>query len=105
MFTPADRDADRETFEWDRPGASWCDARLRAFVAATAASPPRVVSVSADELGGFRLSLAGGFAFEVFPNSSHVEHDETEFWRLLQPGTAAPHVVVGSAGMDQVGDV
>lgn len=104
MFTPADPDSDPETFAWDERGANWCDVRLRAFVEATAESPLPVVSATADEMGGVRLTLAEGIALEVFPDSSHAEHVETEFWRLFQPGQPSPHVVVGSAGIDYVSD-
>jgi hypothetical protein len=51
-----------------------------------------------------RVALAEGIVLEVFPDSSHAEHVETEFWRLLQPGPPFPHVVVGSAGIDYVSD-
>jgi len=104
LFTPADADADPDTFEWDVIGANWCDVRLRAFIEATAESPLAVVSISADEMGGVRIELAEGIALEVFPDSSNAEHVETEFWRLLQPGLPSPHVVVGSAGMDLVSE-
>jgi hypothetical protein len=104
MFTPADADSDPETFAWDERGANWCDVRLRAFVEATADSPLPVVSATADEMGGVRLALAEGITLEVFPDSSHAEHVETEFWRLLQPGLALPHFVVGSARIDRASD-
>jgi hypothetical protein len=104
MFTPADADSDPETFAWDERGANWCDVRLRAFVEATADSPLPVVSANADEMGGVRVALAEGIVLEVFPDSSHAEHVETEFWRLFQPTLALRHFVVGTAGIDYVSD-
>ena len=102
LFTPADPDADPTTFEWDQPGANWCDIRLRAFIDATADAPRAVSGVSADEIGSLRVFLGDDFVLDVFPDSSHADHIESEYWRLLQPGTAAAHVVVGSEGIEHV---
>jgi hypothetical protein len=102
LFTPADPVADPANFEWDRPGANWWDVCLQAFIAATAESPLAVTSVSADELGSLRLFLGDEFLLDVFPDSSHAAHVESEFWRLVQPGTGAPHLVVGSEGIERV---
>jgi hypothetical protein len=104
LFTPADPAADPDSFAWDQPGANWCDVQLKAFIDATAAAPVAVRSVAADELGSLRLFLDKDFILDVFPDSSHADHVETEFWRVLQPATAAPHFVVGSAGIDHVAD-
>ena len=102
LFTPADPEADPSDFVWDAPGANWCDVRLRAFVAETATAPRVVSSVSSDEIGSLRVVLGDDFVLDVFPDSSDAAHVETEFWRLLQPGTAGEHVVVGSSGVDHV---
>jgi len=102
LFTPADPLADLEDFEWDAPGASWCDVRLQAFVAAIAAAPVAVSAVSADELGSLRLFLGEDFVLDVFPDSSPAPHIESEFWRLIQPGSGAAHFVVGSEGVARV---
>ena len=102
LFTPADPLADLEDFEWDAPGANWCDVRLQAFIAATADAPLAVSVVSADELGSLRLFFGDQFVLDVFPDSSYAAHVESEFWRLLQPGSGAPHFVVGSAGIARV---
>ena len=101
-FTPADPSVDPETFDWDGSDGNWCDVRLRAFLDATADSPRAVTGASADELGSVRLFLGEDFVFEVFPDSSHADHVETEFWRLLEPSAAAPHIVVGTFGIDRV---
>ena len=102
LFTPADPMADLADFVWDEPGANWCDVRLGAFVAEVTESPRAVSSVSSDEIGSLRVFLGEDFVLDVFPDSSDSEHVETEFWRLLQPGTAGAHVVVGTAGIDFV---
>ena len=102
LFTPADPAADPANFEWDQPGANWWDVRLQAFIDATAESALAVTSVSADELGSLRIFLGEEFVLDVFPDSSHAAHVESEFWRLLQPGSGAPHIVVGSEGFERV---
>jgi hypothetical protein len=102
LFTPADPLADLEDFEWDATGANWCDVRLQAFIVATADAPLAVSVVSADELGSLRLSFGDQFVFDIFPDSSYAAHVESEFWRLLQPGSGAPHFVVGSEGIARV---
>ena len=101
-FTPAGPGVDPDAFEWDEPGANLSDVRWRAFLEQTAAAPPAVAGVTADALGGFRLSLARGFTFEAFPAHSHAEHEVREFWRLL-PAGEGPHFVVESAGVDRGG--
>jgi hypothetical protein len=101
LFTPADPDEDLDTFDYDAPGATWWDVRLAGYLA-DAGEPPRVRRAAADALGGARLELSDGATFEIFPNSAAAEHFETEFWRLLRPGTAEAHVVVGTFGIDRV---
>jgi hypothetical protein len=102
LFTPADPMEEPGDFVWDAPGANWCDVRLQAFLTETAGAPRVVSSVSSDEIGSLRVFLGDDFVLDVFPDSSDAAHIETEFWRLLQPGTAGTHVVVGSSGVDLV---
>lgn len=102
LFTPADPLADLADFDWEAPGANWCDVRLQAFITATADAPLAVSAVSADELGSLRLFLGDEFVLDIFPDSSPAAHVESEFWRLLQPGSGAPHFVVGSEGIARV---
>ena len=102
LFTPADADAELETFDWDVPGANWWDARMGALADAQAASPPTVNTFVADALGGFRLVLSGLMELDVFPDSAPAPHVETEYWRLLRPGHPDPHVVVGTSGIELV---
>jgi hypothetical protein len=102
LFTPADPSADVEGFDWQTPGATWLDARLRTFIESTSAAQRAVSAVSADDIGSLRLLLGDDFVLDLFPDSSHTEHIESEFWRLLQPMAGAPHFVVGSFGLDRV---
>ena len=104
LFTPADPLADLVDFDWDAPGANWCDVRLQAFIAATAAAPLAVSAVSADDLGSLRLFLGDEFVLDIFPDSSPAAHVESEFWRLLHPGSGAPQLVVGSEGIARVSE-
>jgi hypothetical protein len=97
LYTPADAEADLETFELDEPGSTWWDLRLRDFFESHE-SPLRVEGASADHFGGFRLACTGGLVLDVFPNSSIAPHVETEFWRLLRPGESTPHFVVDTVG-------
>jgi len=101
-FTPADPDADPDGFDWDATGANWCDVRLKAFVDAIGSEPPVVRSVVVDRTGGVQLRLDGDVTLVLFPDSSHTEHVETEFWRLLEPGDDLLHFVVSSEGADRV---
>lgn len=109
LFTPADPDEDLETFDYEAPGATWWDVRLAAYLGSSPRAgdddrTPAVTAAAADVLGGFRLTLDGGAVFEAFPNSAPAEHFETEFWRLLRPGTAEPQLVVGTAGVTRVAE-
>lgn len=99
LFTPADEDAELETFDWQEPGSTWCDVRLRDFTARHAEAPPVASTFVVDEVGGFRLVLAEGVELDVFPNSAPAPHVETEFWRVLREGERDAQIVIGSFGI------
>lgn len=104
LFTPADPDEELETFDYDAPGATWWDVRVAAYLGAAAGNgtpPPTVTAVAGDPLGGVRVTLADGATLELFPNSAPADRFETEFWRLVQPGTSEADVVVGTFGVEQ----
>jgi hypothetical protein len=101
LLTPADPDAEIETFDWDVPGANWLDVRLTELWSAFAAVPPTVQGIEPDPYGGFALHLSGGMRLEAFPNSTPTGHVATEFWRLLQPGTDTPPFIVGTFGIER----
>jgi hypothetical protein len=76
------------------------DVRLEEVAAVHASSPPTVEALDADAFGGVRLTLGGALALELFPTSTPTGHVATEFWRLLRPGAAEPHLVVGTFGVE-----
>ncbi len=98
LFTPADPDADLETFDWDVPGANWWDVRVAEFLA-DHPTPPVVTTFVCDDLAGVRLVLTDGVELEVFPNSSAAPHVDTEYWRVLRPGEPDAHIVAGTFGI------
>lgn len=99
LFTPADPDAEFESFDWEPPGSTWLDVRLERFAEAHASAAPVVTTFVADPVGGFRLVLTDGVELDVFPNSSPAEHVETEFWRLTRPGEGDVEIVAGTFGI------
>jgi hypothetical protein len=89
-YPPSDREDD-ETFNPNRD-PSRCEERVRAWLDKHHRKPAAIRSVEADEVGGFRLVLAGGYSLEVVPVCSQPDH---EHWRLLGPGAdQSPHFVV-----------
>ena len=101
LFTPADPDAELESFDWDVPGASWWDVRI-AEVETLLDATVIVNTFMADTYGGVRLVCTSGIELEIFPNSSPAPHVETEFWRLIRGGQAEDCVVVGTSGIELV---
>jgi hypothetical protein len=101
LFTPADPDADLESFDWDVEGASWWDVRLK-DVARLLDDAVTVTTFLADSYGGVRIVCTGGIEIELFPNSSPAPHVETEFWRLLRAGQEEGCIIVGSNGIELV---
>ena len=72
------------------------DAELLAFVREHC--PAIVERVEGDDHGGLLISLAGGCLLEVSPYD-----DSDEQWRLLQPGTSAPHLVLDGTELRESG--
>lgn len=101
LFTPADENAELETFDWDVPGASWWDSRMKE-IAESLAESVTLTTFLADSYGGVRLVCTGGLEIELFPNSSPAPHVESEFWRLTRTGESEQCVVVGSTGIQLV---
>jgi len=48
-----------------------------------------VQQVEADDYGGFKIHLSGGYRLEVFPDGIHGED-----WRLFEPGNDATHFII-----------
>jgi hypothetical protein len=101
LLTPADPEAEIETFDWDVPGANWLDVRLAELWSGVGAASPSIQGVEPDHYGGFALHLSDGLRLEVFPNSTPTGHVATEFWRLVQSATHVPHFVVGTFGVER----
>lgn len=100
LFVPGDPAADPTNV--DREGATWWDQSWAAFFETCGGAFPVVASVAGDPVGGLRLALGRELLFEVFPDRSGAAHASGEFWRLLQPGRSAAHIVVGTQGLDRV---
>lgn len=109
LYDPADGSADDpDEFNWYVSGASRLDRIVDRLREEWQLEPPVVVHCSADELGGFRLTLSAGYVIEAFPdNSQSGEH--SEHWRLFRPTINEdddyPHTVVGNNGLEIVGPV
>jgi hypothetical protein len=101
LFTPADPDADLESFDWDVDGASWWDVRI-AELSRRLADPVVVTTFLADSFGGVRLVCTRGIEVELFPNSSPAPHVETEFWRVVRSGQSDDFVLVSTSGIELV---
>jgi hypothetical protein len=101
LFTPADPQAELESFDWDIFGASWWDVRMTA-VTQLLEQEVVVTTFLADSYGGVRLVCSGGLELEIFPNSSPSPDVETEFWRLIRASETDDHVVVGTSGVELV---
>ena len=101
LFTPADPDAELESFDWDVEGASWWDVRMTE-VSRLLENAVLVTTFLADSYGGLRLVCTRGIEVEIFPNSSPAPHIETEFWRLVRAGQADDFVLVSTSGIELV---
>jgi hypothetical protein len=99
LLTPADPDADLETFDWDAPGASWLDVRLDELRPELESGAMAVVRATADAFGGVRLELSRGWRVELFPSSTPTGHVTTEFWRLA--GGDGAQLVIGTFGINR----
>ena len=102
LFTPADPDADLETFDWDVPGASWWDVRMEELSRLLEEQNVVITTFLADSYGGVRLVATSGIELEVFPNSAAAPHVETEFWRLVRFDQQEDYVLVGTSGIELV---
>lgn len=100
LYYPAgDPEARSEGWSPFEEGArSRLDERTEQLLAAWEASPPVVNGVSADALGGIRLSLTNGHVLEVWPDDSVPR----ECWRLFEPYRDKPHFVVGGEHFEKL---
>ena len=79
--------------DWDTPGKSRFDRMAETLNAEFEASRPRVLSATADDVGGFSLFLSEDFRFDVFPDDSSRD-EYSEHWRMFQPASDKEHFVV-----------
>lgn len=98
LFTPADPDADPETFDWLEAGSTWWDVRMRAFHTERDAAPPVVRSLRVDGCLGLALDFEDGARLDVFPHSARAPQVVTEFWRLTSEAPGAPAAVADTEG-------
>ena len=103
LYTPADPDADVETFDWQEAGSTWWDLRMRAFHNERESAPPAVRAVAVDRWLGVRVDFSDGSALEVFPNSSASAHVVTELWRVTPDEHGTPAAVAHTDGFEVEG--
>jgi hypothetical protein len=98
LFYPAGDDPykDLDTFDYDGPAPNRRSVRLASLLQERESAPLVVEGCSADDVGGFRLTLTGGFVLEVWPDDSL----DDERWRLFPSCSDAPHFVVTGCGID-----
>ncbi|NLZ74118.1 MAG: hypothetical protein GX905_09970 [Bacteroidales bacterium] len=90
-----------ENFHWDTKGGNLRDVKLKAFIKT---QKHLVLSVVADELGGFELILSNNVKLTAFPALSS-KNKYSEYWRLLDNrGDKASnfHFIVTPNGIDLV---
>lgn len=74
---------ERSPKDWDAyKEESRSDMLMNAWLKKWPKRPPRVLSVQADDVGGFRLLLEKDFVYEVFPADSSPR--QGGHWRLIQ---------------------
>jgi hypothetical protein len=83
-------------FECDKVGSNRRDEKIENWMVQHQAAPLKVVAVTADSVGGAVLTLAEGYALELFPNDTLP----IERWRLFDPHSIASHFVVTAEGSE-----
>jgi hypothetical protein len=101
LLYPADEQIPWDQFDWDKD-KSVLDVTQRAWFEKRRPSLPVVDDVLGDRYGGFRLSLAGGFALECFPCDSR-RGQYSELWRLFGHRPDGSHFVVTGDGIGSDG--
>jgi hypothetical protein len=91
-YPAGDPDCEPPDFDWEQPGATRCDEKIKAFFEQYTDSSLRVLGLEADSVGSLRLELSGEFKLELFPDDSLVD----EHWRFFSDGE---HFVVTGQGI------
>lgn len=76
--------------DWDVVGKTRFDLAASKLCAEFTATPPAVVSVQPDDVGGFCVHFSGDYRLDVFPADSD---QSSEHWRIFQPGVDRRHFV------------
>jgi hypothetical protein len=90
-----------DDFDPNAVGRSRRDELMDRFVA-HGEDAHRVESATISEHADLRLVLADGCVLEAFTDLGFIEtadQDTNECWRLFQPATELPHLVVGPGGL------
>jgi hypothetical protein len=102
LFIPSDPTEDDESFEPTGSAENLRDRLLDGLLSDVPESSRRVTGVEADEVGGLRVHMAGGYTLGLFPADSLMEGSRAEKWRLLQPSGPMPHLVVLGARIERI---
>lgn len=99
LLWPADHRVPLDDFDYDKHQtvldvlkSQWFDEHRKA--------PLKVIGVSGDDYGGFRIELGGSVFLEVFPCKSGPR-EGSEHWRLLDNRSDGPHFVVTPYGIER----
>ena len=95
LYYSSDPDISSATFDW-RNQLSALDVTQRGWFRQHRDNPPRVVMVSGDNYGGFRVEIDGGFALECVPCDSQSH----EHWRLFGHRENGSHFVITGDGLE-----
>jgi hypothetical protein len=96
-YPAGDPYADEDDFDWSAQRVNRCDERITAFFKEQDGTHFLVEAVAADNVGGVRLQLSGGFLLDIFPDDSL----EGEYWRLVPRAPAITHFVVTGQGIEE----
>jgi hypothetical protein len=109
LWEPADPDADIDWETWNcEDNENLQDLRIGTLLGGydpATKSPVNttefliVEGVEADEFGGATIVLSGGYRLVIFPSGSTGED-----WRLFQPSSPQPHLVIGAGKVEEAPD-
>lgn len=100
FYTPNSQwDEKNEDFDWDVQGNNRFDERIKTFTKDN--GHIEVLQIDSDEVGGFNVTLSGGYKLEVFPDSSE-DDGQSEYWRLFNRKENNPHFIVTGNGIEKV---
>jgi hypothetical protein len=83
-------------WRWDESSINRYEERIGTWLAATAAAPPVVTAIAADDFGGLDITLSDGHHLTVFVDASSRD----EQWRFFQPARDTDHLVVTGTGIN-----